>query len=69
MAGQQCQDRRRRVPYADPALGKKTTQPRRVAAQLFTDQDQRRGPATCSKKVEDRQVEVQRGMRGEPIGI
>ena len=65
--GEQGQDRRGRVPDAQPPLGQERPEPRRVLAQRLADQDQGRRGAARGEEVEDRQVEVERGVRGEPV--
>ena len=67
--GQEREDRRRRVPDADPPLGQEVAEPAGVLAQVFTDQHQRRRGLAGGEEVEDRQVEMERGMRGEAIVV
>ena len=69
MLGQEREDRRGRVPDADPPLGEEVAERGRVFAQVLADQDQRRRVAARGEEVEDRQVEVERGVRGEAIVV
>ncbi len=69
MLGQQRQDRRGRVPDADPPLGQELAEPAGVLAQRLADQDQGRRVAAGGEQVEDRQVEMQGRVRGESVVV
>ena len=60
--GQKREDRRRRVPDADPPLGNEVTERDGVFAQVFTDQDQRRRGLASREQIEDRQIKMKRSM-------
>ena len=67
MLGQQRQDRRRRVPDADPPLGQEVAEPAGILAQRLADQYQSRRVAAGGEQVEHRQVEMQGRVRGKPV--
>ena len=67
--GHEREDRRGRIPDADPSLGHEIAESTGIFAQVFTDQDQGRRVLAGREEVENRQVEMERGMRGKPVVV
>ena len=67
--GQERQDRRRRVPDADSLLGDEIAERGRIFPQGLTHEHERRRRAARREQIEYREIEVERGVRREPIVV
>ena len=64
---EQAEDRWRRVPDRDSLGRNRRSKPQRILAELFADQHQSRAVLDGDIDIENRKVEVKRGVRRERV--